>query len=92
MTPIVVTTSRFRKDYKREDANPKCTVDDLRAIVRVLANGDLLPASNRDHKLQGKLSDCCECHITGDWLLIYRIEGNELQLVRNGTHAELFDA
>ncbi len=66
MTLIVVSTSLFRKDHKREAANPKRTIGDRPAIVRVLANGDLLPASNRDHKLQGKLSDCRECHITGD--------------------------
>lgn len=92
MTLIVVSTSRFRKDYKREAANPKRNIADLQSIVRALANGDALPASNRDHRLRGKLSDCRECHITGDWLLIYRIEGDELQLVRTGTHAELFGA
>ena len=90
MTLVVVSTSRFRKDYKREAANPKRTIGDLKAIVRALANGDALPASNRDHKLQGKLSDCRECHVTADWLLIYRVDGDELQLVRTGTHAELF--
>ncbi|MBA4719488.1 type II toxin-antitoxin system YafQ family toxin [Alloalcanivorax xenomutans] len=26
-----------------------------------------------------------------DWLLIYRIDGDELQLARTGTHADLFD-
>ncbi len=31
-----------------------------------------------------------ECHIQPDWLLIYRIEGNELQLIETGSHADLF--
>nr|WP_240540778.1 type II toxin-antitoxin system mRNA interferase toxin, RelE/StbE family [Bifidobacterium vespertilionis] len=33
-----------------------------------------------------------EIHIEGDWLLIYRIERNELQLVltRTGSHDQLY--
>ena len=29
-------------------------------------------------------------HISPDWLLIYRQDGNELLLYRTGTHADLF--
>ena len=29
-------------------------------------------------------------HIEPDWLLIYRIEGNELHMVRIGSHSDLF--
>jgi mRNA-degrading endonuclease YafQ of YafQ-DinJ toxin-antitoxin module len=32
-----------------------------------------------------------ECHLAGDWLLIYRITLDELVLVRTGSHTELFD-
>jgi len=74
VTLALVTTSRFRKDYKREAANPKRAIGDLQTIVAALADGSTLPASNRDHKLQGKLCDCRECHITSDWLLIYRLK------------------
>lgn len=31
-----------------------------------------------------------ECHIAPDWLLIYRIEGDDLTLERTGSHSELF--
>ena len=31
-----------------------------------------------------------EAHIEPDWLLIYRITGNELRLVRTGSHSDLF--
>jgi len=69
VTLTVVSTSHLRRDYKREAANAKRTIGDLQAIVGVLANGDTLPASHRGHELQGKPSDCRECHITGDWWL-----------------------
>ena len=29
-------------------------------------------------------------HIEPDWLLMYRVEGNELHLVRIGSHSNLF--
>jgi mRNA interferase YafQ len=45
---------------------------------------------HRDHQLKGVFRDCRECHIEPDWLLIYRIEGDVLQLVRTGTHSDLF--
>ena len=31
-----------------------------------------------------------ECHLSPDWLLIYKIEGSTLILVRTGSHSELF--
>ncbi|MDA3833929.1 MAG: type II toxin-antitoxin system YafQ family toxin [Spirochaetales bacterium] len=39
-----------------------------------------------DHQLKGTLKDCRECHVEPDWLLVYRIEGSELCLIRTGTH------
>ncbi|MEI7948940.1 MAG: type II toxin-antitoxin system mRNA interferase toxin, RelE/StbE family, partial [Gammaproteobacteria bacterium] len=32
-----------------------------------------------------------ECHIGGDFLLIYQLAGNHINFVRTGTHAELFE-
>jgi mRNA interferase YafQ len=31
-----------------------------------------------------------DLHIEPDWLLLYRIAGNEVQLARTGTHSDLF--
>ena len=43
-----------------------------------------------DHSLKGEWSDHRECHIGGDFLLIYREEIDWIIFVRAGTHAELF--
>ncbi len=50
-----------------------------------------LPAKNRPHGLTGNWAGYQERHIAPDWLLIYRVEGNELRLARTGTHADLFE-
>ena len=57
-----------------------------------LANGEILPPKNRDHNLSGNYSNCRECHITPDWLLIYEIYEDELflYLTRTGSHSDLF--
>ena len=65
-------------------------MDKLKEIIQRLAQAQALPARTKDHQLKGTLKDCRECHIEGDWLLIYRIEGSELCLVRTGSHSDLF--
>ena len=41
----------------------------------------------RDHKLLGNFTECSE----GDWLLIYRVEANQVFFIRAGTHSDLFE-
>jgi len=81
--------TQFKRDVKRLQRRHK-DLDKLKAVIRLLANGEGLPIAFQDHSLKGLLKDCRECHIEPDWLLIYRIDGNELCLVRTGTHADLF--
>lgn len=44
-----------------------------------------------DHPLRGVWKGYREFHIEPDWLLIYRVKGDELHLVRTGSHADLFN-
>lgn len=62
----------------------------LNAVINTLIIPAPLPPMNKDHSLKGNYIGRRECHITSDWLLIYRIDGNELYLDRTGTHADLF--
>ena len=45
----------------------------------------------RDHALTGNWNGYRELHIEADWLLIYRIEEDELELVltRTGSHDDV---
>lgn len=62
----------------------------LRDAIELLVRATALPTGYRDHALSGNWKHFRECHIEPDWLLIYKIEGEDLQLVRTGTHADLF--
>ena len=65
----------------------------LQEAIVLLSKGEALPPKYRDHQLKGKLSSFRECHIKGDWLLIYRIIEDKLvlSLHSTGTHADLFE-
>ncbi len=62
----------------------------LAALLRLLAQREALPAQYKDHSLKGKWAGCRDAHLDPDWIVIYRILGSELQLVRTGSHADLF--
>ena len=81
----------FKKDYKKV-IKRGYDIKLLEAVIKKLANGELLPEKNHDHNLTGDYSGCRECHITPDWLLIYEIDNGELilYLTRTGTHSDLF--
>jgi mRNA interferase YafQ len=64
----------------------------LRALIVLLLAGGALPERYKDHPLRGNWKGYRDVHIEPDWLLIYRIVGDELHLVRTGSHADLFDA
>ena len=82
--------TQFKRDVKRLTKRRK-DINKLKNIIHRLVNAEKLPPENKDHQLKGTLKDCRECHIEPDWLLIYRIEGSELCLVRTGSHSDLFN-
>ena len=91
MTRSIVWTSQFKRDYKLA-IKRGLTIDFLDDCIRQIANGVELAPKFRDHELGGTWSGFRECHIRPDWLLIYRLEEDELILVlsRTGTHSDLF--
>ena len=64
----------------------------LKEVITKLVNEERLDIQYKNHPLVNNWKGCLECHISPDWLLIYRLnkEKKELELVRTGSHAELF--
>jgi mRNA interferase YafQ len=80
-------------DFQRESRGQhRLSIDSrVSAIVSSLVEDTPLPEKNRDHALGGDSCDFRECHLKPDLLLIYRKPNGEvLQLVRLGSHSELF--
>lgn len=87
----VVPSTQFRKDLKRAQRRG-CDIPRLTVIIKALAEGEALDPQYRDHPLSGDYAHCRECHITPDWLLVYRYREAELllYLIRTGSHSDLF--
>ena len=85
-------TSRFDRDFKLAVKRGK-DMGKFKVVRDRLIRGELLEPKYRDHPLRGKWSDCRECHLEPDWLLIYKIESGNPEiviLIRTGSHADLF--
>jgi mRNA interferase YafQ len=70
-------------------------MQELKDVMQhLIENHGPLPPRCHDHPLRGDWVDHRDCHVRGDWVLIYRINetprGEEIVFVRTGTHAELF--
>ena len=83
-------TTQFKKDLKRIQKQSKDAAK-LKAIIEKLAAGEALEEKYKDHSLHGNYAGVRDCHVATDWLLIYAIAGDELRLIRTGSHAELFE-
>ncbi|MBN8765450.1 MAG: type II toxin-antitoxin system YafQ family toxin [Thiobacillus sp.] len=85
-------TKSFLKDWERLSRSGRYDMHRLKEAMMLLIDGDApLGAEWLDHPLKGEWIDHRECHIGGDFLLIYQLDGNTINFVRTGTHAELFN-
>lgn len=84
-------TSKYKKDLKRIKRRGY-DISLLKVVIKKLSLGEKLDRKYKDHSLSGIFSGFRECHITPDWLLIYRYEKEVLVLVlsQTGTHSDLF--
>jgi mRNA interferase YafQ len=87
----VVQSARFRQDLKRIRKR-QYNVSLMNDVVTLLQAGEPLPEKHHDHALTGDYAGHRECHITPDWLLVYKIQDDILilTLTRTGTHSDLF--
>ena len=87
LTPV--WSGRFKRDVKRAEKRGK-DMQKLKIALSLLIEQQPLPDSYRDHPLKGDWQGYRDLHLEPDWLLLYSIVGDELQLTRTGSHADLF--
>jgi len=87
----IVYTNKMKRDVKLMRKRGK-DISKLTTALSQLASGKPMPPNYRDHQLDGNLSDFRECHIEGNWLLIYQIFEDKLIVSASGTgtHSDLF--
>ena len=89
-------TKGFLKDWERLSRSGRYDLTRLKeAMLLLIANDALLGPEWLDHPLGGNWAGHRECHIGGDFLLLYRLADvgkyGLVVFVRAGTHAELFE-
>lgn len=82
-------TNKFEKELKRmikRGKDPQKLFD----FVELLVNESYpLPVHYKDHLLK-QFKDVRDAHIEPDWVLFYRVKSEEIELIRTGTHSDLF--
>lgn len=86
----------FYKDWQRLTQSGRYDMKRLKeAMLLLMANDAPLGPEWLDHPLGGNWAGHRECHIGGDFLLLYRLADvgkyGLVIFVRAGTHAELFE-
>ena len=87
LTPVY--TTRFEKDVKLAIKRGKDR-HKMRTVIGKLIRQEPLEPKYCNHRLKGTYNTCYKCHLEPDWLLIYRFEGQTIQFIRTGSHADLF--
>ena len=84
-------SSKFKKDFK-VIVKRGYDISLFEEVLNLLREEVILPEKYCDHALKGDYVGHRECHITPDWLLIYKKESDmiTLSLTRTGSHSDLF--
>lgn len=89
----IILTSNLKKQYKNIKKQGK-DLTKLEYVVSKLVKGEVLESKFKDHNLINDkyYKNCRECHIENDWLLIYRLDNGELELLllATGSHTKVF--
>lgn len=85
----------FSKDWEKLSRSGRYDMHALKQVMLLLvANDGPLGPEWPDHPLKGDWSGHRECHVGGDFLLIYKVDDRAktgmVVFVRAGTHADLF--
>lgn len=80
------------KTFKKDMAKPLIHLANAEwaEVLHCLVNGLPLPRKYQDHPLKGDKKAYRDCHVKPDLVLIYKIDGEILELHHLKTHSELF--
>ena len=86
-------TKGFLKDWERLSRSGRYDLTRLKeTMLLLIANDAPLGAEWLDHPLKGEWATYRECHVGGDFLLIYQASEQPIVFVRAGTHSDLFES
>ena len=85
-----VYTTRFRKQYKLMKKRGM-EMAKMADVMDMIINEEPLPPHYCNHPLHGEWEGAFDCHIQGDWVLIYEPDhkSHTVSFHRTGSHSDL---
>ncbi|GHU72903.1 hypothetical protein FACS189450_11600 [Spirochaetia bacterium] len=86
-----VKTGPFKKDAQLLQRRSR-NMAKLREVIDLITAEQPLPPRCQNHPLHGEWEGSFDCHVQGDWVLIYEIDplSQTVTFHRTGTHSDLF--
>ena len=85
-----IYTTQFERDLRLLQHRGK-NIEKLKQVLTALINEEMLAERYYDHPLKGNFKNRRECHVEPDWLLIYKLNADEIIFERTGRHSDLFE-
>ena len=83
----VVVQRQFRKDVRKLKKQGK-DLQKLSVVMQMIEERKKLPPKHKNHHFLGA-HNIWDCHIEGDWILLYKLVENEVIFIRTGSHSEV---
>ncbi len=83
----------FKKDIEKAKKSGNYSKKDfevLKKIIEFLENEEEIELQYKRHSLKGDMKEYEVIHIKSDWLLVFRIENEYLNLVMLGKHTQVY--
>ncbi|GHV30242.1 hypothetical protein AGMMS4952_16980 [Spirochaetia bacterium] len=82
--------TRFKREFALAEKRGR-DMSKIIGVMELLINEQPLPPERKDHPLKGTYKDFRECHIQGDWVLVYEIIPAQgvVAFQRTGIHSDL---
>jgi mRNA interferase YafQ len=87
----IALNNKFSKDFSRIARSGGASIlAELLSVLTLLATGEPLPEKYKDHPLKNDLKGIRDCHVRPDLVLLYTTTDKTIELIRLGSHSELF--
>ena len=86
-----VLSNQFKRDYDLL-IRRGYDITRLDAVVLLLLRQSPLEPRHRDHPLKGKWRGYRGLHVADDWVMVYKVDGDQLKLMlsRTGIHVDVY--
>ena len=83
----------FKKDITRDKKSGHYSKEDfdlLKTMITLLQTQQEIDPKFKRHPLKGKMKDLESIHLKNDWLLIFKIDEQYLNLIMLGKHTQVY--